>query len=153
MFGRYVRTSLVMPVARKDGVWITGVVPAQIFRNIAPKVCSKRLHIALFRTRRFRDRVAYGLNCLFSGSRCPHGYLIPIMGMEKYIDWSVVKPEEAEPITGTILRTTGRRRRTLGSECHLYEIWRDLINSGLSRWRMAVEMYGCCRGNREEFRE
>ena len=32
----------------------------------------------------------------------------------------MVKPEKAEPITGTTLRTTGPGRRTLGSELHRY---------------------------------
>ena len=42
--------------------------------------------------------------------------------IEAHINWSMVKPEKAAPVTGTTSRTASPGRRTLGSEHHRYAI-------------------------------
>ena len=81
---------------------------------------------------------------------------VPIVGGEReaHINWSMVTPEKAAPGSGTTLRTTvpaptDSRQYVWSSHIAEYRSvnaidtqLRGPINSRLTRWRMAVEIYG-----------
>ena len=85
--------------------------------------------------------------------------MVGVVGKERrtLIDWSMVKPEKAAPVTGTTVLyledyLLALWRRTLGSECNRYAIaWPGELGAG----PMAVGgmINGRRRGNREECRE
>ena len=49
-------------------------------------------------------------------------YILLVVKREAHINWSMVIPAKAAPVTGTVLRTLALCSRDLGSERHRYAI-------------------------------